>query len=207
MTTAKRNSLPLILAGMVTLASAMPASAAPGDDPTHQSMMQSEPMAGQPDQAPAAAFEYLSIAGSAFHPFDSSTSYTYPGNGCISKTGGPDARFTHKVVLPQGVVVRYLRLYYFDTSASSVTAFFTTYDGTGAFVDRSAVSSVNAAGGYASALSSPMSYEADHFSEAISIVANLGTQNDDTLRFCGVRIAYDAPITDRIFANGFERAL
>jgi len=36
------------------------------------------------------------------------------------------------------------------------------------------------------------------------VTANLGAQNDNTLRFCGVRIAYEPPIIDLIFKDGFD---
>lgn len=185
-----------ILAALVAPA----AGAAPGDHQVEALM----PQSAQADQPAGALFGYLWIAGSTFHPLDNSTTYSYPGNGCISKTGGSDARFAHKVVLPEDSVVRYLRLYYYDDSTSTVTAFFTTYDGAGNVVDRTSVGSTNIAGGYGTTLSPLFSYEVNQNSEAINVVAILGAQNNSTLRFCGVRIAYDAPITDRIFANGFD---
>lgn len=165
-----------------------------------------EPMArasAQPDEA-AGSFGYLSIAGAAFHPLDSSTTYSYEGGGCISKLAGDDPRFAHRVVLPNGVVVSYLRLYYYDDSTSAVIAFFTTYDGVGNYVEQTSVGSTNAVGGYSTELSPLFSYGVDRYVSAINVVANLGTENSSTLRFCGVRIAYGPPITDRIFANGFE---
>ena len=44
----------------------------------------------------------------------------------------------------------------------------------------------------------------DPFAAPVNIVANLGDQNDSSLRFCGVRIAYIPTVTDRIFANEFD---
>ncbi len=200
MPTTNRNPWPLVMIGLLTLSATMPIAAAPGD----QAVPPRSPASPQPDQPAASALEYLWIAGSSFHPLDSSTTYSYPGSGCIAKTGGSNSAFAHRVVLPQGAVVNYLRLYYYDTSTSTVTAFFTTYDGAGNFNERSNVASVNQAAGYGSALSPLMNFTVDQFSSAINVAVNLGAQNDSTLRFCGVRIAYEPPITDRIFANGFE---
>ena len=193
------NSLLCMVLGMLAASATVPANAAPGNHPA-------VPMAPAPAQADelAGAFGYLWIAGATFHPLDNSTTYSYSSAGCISKATGSDSRFAHKVVLPDGAVVRYLRLYYYDDSTSAVTAFFTTYDAAGNYVERTSVGSTNAAGGYGTELSPLFSHVVDQYASAINVVANLGTQNSSTLRFCGVRIAYDPPITDRIFANGFD---
>jgi hypothetical protein len=194
------TALPAAWLGWLLASTALPAVAAPGDHPV-------APQSGQlalADQPAGALFGYLWIAGSTFHPLDITTTYSYPGNGCISKTGGTDNRFAHKVVLPEGTLVRYLRLYYYDDSTSTVNAYFTSYDGAGNFVEHASVGSTNGAGGYGTTLSPLFSYEVNASGAAINVVANLGNQNTSTLRFCGVRIAYDAPITDRIFADDFD---
>ncbi len=164
------------------------------------------PASDEVNEATGSVFGYLWIAGAAFHPLDNATTYSYPGSGCISKSGGPGTAsplFTHKVVLPDGAVARYLRLYYYDNSTSEITAFFTTYDGAGNFNERTNVASTDT-GGFGSTLSPLFGYEVDQSAASINVTVNMGTQNDSTLRFCGARIAYDPPVTDRIFANGFE---
>ena len=189
-----------ILIGLLSTRAVVPAIAAPGD-----TLAAPQPLAMNTiDQPAGSAFEYLSIAGSAFHPLDNSTTYSYPGSGCIAKTGGANTLFAHKVNLPQGAVARYLRLYYYDASAQNVIAFFTTYDGAGNFNERTSASSASGSTGYGFEVSSDMNFTVDRFTSAVNVVVNLGNQNNDTLRFCGVRIAYDLPITDRIFANGFD---
>ena len=156
------------------------------------------------DQSAALPFEYLNIAGSTFHPVDNSTSYSYPGTGCIAKTGGSEKRFVTKVILPQGAVARYMRLYYYNTSARKITAFFTTYDAAGNYQEVNAVDSLGGPSGYGSVLSTEFNHTVDRYARAINVLVNLDDKNDSTLQFCGVRITYDAPLTDRIFANGFE---
>lgn len=193
---------PCMLLGLLVASAAQTALAAPGDE----TGVLAVPAPGQVEQPAGTTFAYLRIAGSTFLPFDSTTTYSYPGSGCISKTGGIDNRFAHKVVLPDGAVVRYLRLYFYDDSADQVTAFFTTYDGEGNFVEQTSVASANAVGGFDSTLSPLVDYEVIRSASSINVVANLGAQNDNTLRFCGVRIAYDAPIIDRIFADDFDLA-
>lgn len=164
------------------------------------------PAADEVNEVTGFGYEYLWIAGSAFHPLDNSTTFTYQNGGCISKTGGPgtpSSLFTHKAILPDGAVVRYLRSYYFDDSASQIIAFLTTYDGKGNFNQRTEVESTNT-GAYGSSLSPVVNYEVDQLNSALNVTVNMGTQNDSTLRFCGARIAYDAPITDVIFADSFD---
>lgn len=155
------------------------------------------------DEPTGGGFNYLNIAGSAFHPRDSSSTYIYPGAGCVSKTGGGGV-FDHRIILPQGARVRYLRIYAYDTSTSSVQVELYNYDAAGDFNLLTSISSVNAAGGYGTELSPLLNYEVDHFTAPINVAVLMGSQNDNTLRFCGVRIAYRDPITDRIFASGFD---
>ena len=132
----------------------------------------------------------------------STSEYTYSGAGCIAKTGGDEKRFVHKLVLPDGVVARYLRLYYYDNSSSDVVAFFTTYDGKGNFNEHVSVSSATGASDYGSVLSPEINYTVDSFAEPIVLLVNLGNQNDEALRFCGVRIAYErTPVSNFEYVN------
>jgi len=201
MTTSIRSPMPMIAAGALLLAAALPMAATAGDQPVHPRA----PDTARADQPSGLVFDYLFITGAAFHPLESTTAYAYAGGGCIYTTGGTGL-FAHKVVLPQGAIVRYLRLYYYDTSTASVTAFFTTYDGAGGFNELTNVSSTNIAGGFGTTLSPEISHTVDHLSAPINVTANLGAQNDNTLRFCGVRIAYEPPIIDLIFKDGFDPA-
>lgn len=128
--------------------------------------------------------------------------YTYSGVGCIAKTGGEESRFVHKLVLPDGAVARYLRLYYYDDSSSDVVAFFTTYDGKGNFNDHVNVSSAIGASGYGSVLSAEINHTVDSSAGPIVVLVDLGNQNDETLRFCGVRIAYErTPVSNFEYVN------
>lgn len=174
------------------------AHAAPGDDP---GQMLAPPQT--PEQINGAGYEYLQIAGSSFIPFSSQAEFSYPGNGCISKTGGTEARFAHKLLLPAGSIVKFVRLYFYDDSSGLVTAFFTTYDAAGNFTELASVDSIDSSG-YGSSLSPELTYVVSPLSSPVNIVANLGSQNDSSLRFCGVRVAYIPVVTDRIFANGFD---
>jgi len=59
-------------------------------------------------------------------------------------------------------------------------------------------------GGYSYIVSDEMNYTVDHFVEPINIAVNLGTVTDGSVQFCGVRVAYYAPLPPEIFADGFE---
>lgn len=195
----RKSALSAILCALFACI-AVPAIAAPGDEPHPSRAIEPNLI----DQPAGGQLDYLNIAGSTFHPLDSTTTYSYPGGGCIAKTGGTQPLFVHRAILPQGATVRYVRLNYYDTSTSNVAAFFTTYDGAGNYNQLSLVSSPAGSSGYGSVLSSEFAFSVDQYTSAINVAVNLGTQNDSTLRLCGVRIAYNPPITDRIFANGFD---
>jgi hypothetical protein len=190
--------LPAISAGLVALAISCQLQAAPGDSATgtEQSPMQT------PEEV-LGGYDYLQIAGSAFVPFASNAQFAYSGNGCINSSGSGENRFAHKLVLPAGSLIKYLRLYYYDDSTSSITAFFTTYDAAGNFSQLTSVGSLDS-GTYGSNLSSELSYEINPASSPVNVVVNLGSDTTSALRFCGVRIAYLRPFFDRIFADGFD---
>ncbi len=159
--------------------------------------------AASADSTTGTSFRYLNIPGVAFHPVSTGTSFNYAGAGCINRTGASTSLFTHKVVLPQGSVVKYLRVYFSDTSASNLTAFFTTYDQLGNFNEHTRVSS-GGTGGYGSELSPEITYAVDHFVEPVVVTVNLDSSSDPTLQFCGVRLAYYDIGDDTIFRNGFD---
>lgn len=197
LTEENRSSRKQLIAGvlvcLVSACASLPVIAAPESLDTNSA-----------ERPAGSVFEYLNIAGSTFHPHDSSTTYTYSGIGCISKRSGSSSLFAHKAILPEGAVVKFLRLYYYDTSTRNILGFFTTYDGSGTYNEQTTVSSADGPSEFGTALSPEMNFTVDRSTNAINIVANLGTQNDNTLQFCGVRVAYHAPITDQIFVNGFE---
>lgn len=152
----------------------------------------------------ATTFSYQWLAGSTFHPVSTPGSYSYASAGCIypSATGAP--LFHHKLLLPEGSLVKYVRMYYRNGSASNApTAFFTTYDMTGGYNQRMTVSGPSTSG-YGQILSGEMNYTVDHSVEPINIAVNLGSVTDGSVQFCGVRIAYYAPLPPEIFMDGFE---
>ena len=194
--------LPLLCLASALLLAAPCAMAQPGAPA-------SVPAADAPDapsgtEGTALTFSYQWLAGSTFHPVSTPGSYSYASAGCIypSATGAP--LFHHKLLLPEGSLVKYVRMYYRNGSASNApTAFFTTYDMTGGFNQRMTVSGPSTSG-YGQILSGEMNYTVDHSVEPINIAVNLGSVIDGSVQFCGVRVAYYAPLLPEIFMDGFE---
>jgi hypothetical protein len=187
-----------VSASLVALMAISPAQAAPGDSPTvteSKSIQNPEEILG--------TYDYARIAGSAFIPLASTAEFTYSGNGCINRTAGGENRFAHKVVLPAGSLIKFLRIYYYDDSTSSINAYLTTYDAAGNYSELTSFASLDS-GTYGTNLSPELSYEINPAVSPVNIVVNLGTDTTSALRFCGARIAYVRAVTDRIFANGFD---
>ncbi len=152
-----------------------------------------------PDAMPAAAGRYVFIPASTFVPRDSSAVYQYVGGGCVSAPRGAD--FVHKLILPQGSVLRYVRSYYKDASANTLTVYVTRYDAAGALVDVGSVTSADGSG-YTSGLSADMNYTVDAYNQAYVVNARTVANADNVFKdgfdgvdaslvFCGVRVLYD----------------
>jgi hypothetical protein len=105
----------------------------PGDGPTVKSSSRSVAVSDDgPDarraNAPAATFSYFRLVGTAFNVRTTTTTYAYNFNGCIYETGGTDNRFMAPLLIPDGSIIKFLRIYYDDTSAGSdLTAWITRY--------------------------------------------------------------------------------
>ncbi len=159
--------------------------------------------ASAPDNVPAATpFSYLNIVGTAFVPRNDGVGFTFAGGGCTYTTAG-NRRLTFKTLLPDGALVKYVRIFYKDTSATEMNVWLTSYDGAGTNVDLTMVAS-SGDSGYGTTLSAELNYTVDQYTDALALVAT-PTVSDDTQQLCGVRIAYYDPIDlDTIFENGFD---
>src|SRR6185503_2620121 len=63
----------------------------------------------------ATSFSYYKIIGTAFQPRSSASTESYTSNGCMYQDGGTDLRFQAPLILPEGSVIKYVRIYYQDT--------------------------------------------------------------------------------------------
>ena len=124
-----------------------------------------------------------------FVPYDDNMTFTYYGAGCTYRTGGTP--FTeHDVQLPQGAVIDYLRIYYYDNDANNnAAAYLFSYDGAGNLTQIASASSTGTPG-QSSTGSGFFSYPVDNVNEGLSLRLSYGSATTSNLRICGVRIRY-----------------
>lgn len=139
------------------------------------------------------AYYYYHAAGSAFRPRDSSVDWANDSSGgCLYLTAGSTGEiFNIHLEVPHGSQIEYLRIYYYDTSASNSQAWVTRYDDEGGYEDVISVSSdLNT--GYGTKLSAQIFHVVDTVN--YSYVLNwrpivVGS----TMQLCGLRVAYKLP--------------
>jgi hypothetical protein len=144
-------------------------------------------------EEPNLTFSYYRLIGTAFNPRTTATTYEYNFNGCIYETGGTDNRFMAPLLVPDGAVLKYLRFYYNDTSAgTNLTAYLTRYQPGVSSEDLTIISSAGSSG-YGTALSDEITHTVDLATWAYTIII-APNANASTNSFCGVRVAYYAPV-------------
>jgi hypothetical protein len=128
-----------------------------------------------------------------FVPYDDNMTYSYYGAGCTYRTGG--TAFTeHDLQLPQGAVIDYLRIYYYDNdAANNAAAFLFAYDGAGNYTQLASVASTGVPG-QSDTGSGFFSHPVDNVSEGLSIRLSFGNATTSNLRICGVRLRYQYTI-------------
>ena len=133
-----------------------------------------------------AANDYLFVAGSAFNARTSTQTVTYPGAGCINST----AAVTTDLQLPQGAEIQGIRTYYYDmASAGSVGTYLTVYDGAGGSSDLLNQDSTLESGYASEYFNLAVPVVVDNLAQSYVLTANMAAN----LRFCGMRVFYDAP--------------
>ena len=148
------------------------------------------------DAAPTASYDsYLRVAGSAVKPRESTVEWTGAAGagGCIyASSGNTYAVFNTPVYLPQGATIKYFRIYYNDTNASTNSiAWFTIYDLYGTVEQEYAVSSSGNSGtGYAT--TTEFTHTVDYASYAYVINWRPYDLGSD-MQVCGFRLYYAAP--------------
>jgi hypothetical protein len=143
-----------------------------------------------PDGPGGLVLRSLRITGSALKPRENNVSYTVNVNGsCFYVTAGSATTVWNvPITLPDGATIDSLRIYYYDTSASNLSAWFTVYDLYGAIVQEWSVSSSGNSGNSFND-SVQIGHVIDH--DVYSYVVNVrpvGTGS--TLQFCGARLFY-----------------
>ena len=142
--------------------------------------------------APTASFSYFRLVGTAFNPRTSTTTFAYNFNGCIFESGGTDNRFMAPLLIPDGSVIKYLRIYYDDTAAGTdLTAWLTRYQPGVSSEDLTSVTSSGSAG-YGTTLSPEITHTVDLTNWAYTILV-APNANAATNSICGIRVTYYAP--------------
>lgn len=169
----------------------------PADSPG-SATWEDEPNGGlqrQADEVSALALNsylsYYTVSGNSFRGKSSTATYQYDLAGCVHSTSG-GVQFATELHIPNGSQIKFLRLFYRDTSASdTVTGYITAIKPGISSEDLVNVSSTGS-GGYGTVLSPEITYTVDTTDEAYTLIF-WPTIGDTTVEFCGMRVAYYAP--------------
>jgi hypothetical protein len=147
--------------------------------------------------APSQTFRYYQVSGATLRGRNSSTGYAYDGVGCSHVTSGTGTGriLNTDLPLPDGAVIKYLRVYYRDTNAANgVEGYITRYQPGVGTADLVHSGSTNAfAGGYGFVVSGEITETVNNTAYAYTVIgwpddANVANQ------ICGLRVAYYAPV-------------
>jgi hypothetical protein len=182
----------------LSVESSAPPSEPDADNASHWDQFFLEPQPDEDGYSISAAdidaawsdFYYVFAAGSTMRPRDSATTWGYPGSGCVSAAVGNDL-FTLHLDLPEGSRIDYLRIFYYDTSANDSRTWITAYDGAGGYDDIATVLS-SGNGGYGTEVSAYVGEVVSNLNNAY-VLNWRASQTGDTMRLCGLRVAYRLP--------------
>jgi hypothetical protein len=147
-------------------------------------------------QSPSLVFSYYQVAGATLRGRNSSTQYLYDGSGCTHVTVGTGTGriLNTELPLPDGSVIKYLRVYYSDKNpANGVEGYITRYQPGVGTLDLVHTGSTDAfVGGYGFVVSHEITETVNNTVYAYTLIgwpddANVNNQ------VCGLRVAYYAP--------------
>jgi hypothetical protein len=153
-------------------------------------------------KSPSVTFTYYQVSGATLRGRNSDTGYLYDGVGCSHVTSGSGAGriLNTEMPLPDGSVVKYLRVYYRDTNAANgVEGYITRYQPGVGTLDLVHAGSTDAfVGGYGFIVSAEITETVNNTIYAYTLIgwpddANVANQ------ICGLRVAYYAPVSALVF--------
>ncbi len=151
---------------------------------------------------PALTFSYYQVTGATLRGRNSTTGYIYDGVGCSHVTAGSGSGLilNTELPLPDGSVIKYLRVYYRDTNAANgVEGYITRYQPGAATDDLVHTGSTDAfVGGYGFVVSQEITETVNNTLYAYTLIGwpdAIGVAN----QICGLRVAYYAPPTFPVF--------
>ncbi len=156
----------------------------------------------------SATFSYYQVSGATLRGRNSTTGYAYDGVGCSHVTSGVDTGriLNTELPLPDGSVIKYLRVYYNDTNpANGVEGYITRYQPGAATADLVHTGSSDAfVGGDGFVVSAQITETVNNTPYAYTVIGwpdALGTAN----QICGLRVAYYAPFSAAVFLPVVKR--
>lgn len=162
----------------------------PDEDPASTSMSSSSL-----PYAVSTSFSYYHVPGATLRGRYSTTEFGYDGTGCVHVNTGGERILNTELHIPNGSVIKYIRLYYIDTSASAnVSGYLTRYQPGQQTSDLVATSSTSAfAGGYGYVVSTELNEVVNNLGYAYTLIGWPSTTGS-TVQVCGIRVAYYAPL-------------
>lgn len=197
----------LLVIGGGALAKSLAPSTEPGGDPpvfmapSYDSANPSEALPPDENQtaapgAPAVTFKYYQVSGATLRGRNSTAGYLYDGVGCSHVTSGTGTGMilNTELPIPDGATIKYLRVYYKDTSAATgVNGFITRYTPGVATNDLvTANSSAAFAGGYGFVVSQEITETVNNTSYVYTLIGWPGEIGANS-QICGLRVAYYPP--------------
>ena len=156
------------------------------------------PPAAVPPAGPAAddsllsSYEYYRVAGAMLRPRDGATQMAYDALGCVHATSGAYPILGTELHLPERATIKYLRVYFNDTSPSGyIDGFLTLYDG-GIHVTDTISLRNNWDLGWGYHVSELITHTVDNGSYDYTLYA-VPSALTSTLQICGLRVAYVPP--------------
>ena len=158
--------------------------------------------------SPSASFTYFQVTGATLRGRNSTTGYLYDGVGCSHTTAGVGAGMilNTEAAIPDGSVIKYLRVYYKDTNPTNgVEGFITRYQPGVAAVDLVHAGSTDAfSDGFGFVVSSEITETVNNSTYAYTLI---GWPDDNNVanQICGLRIAYYQPFHVAIYLPTIRR--
>lgn len=153
----------------------------------------------EPDSPDAVSFSYFNVLGASMRPRDTTATVVYDGLGCAHMTGG-DGFATYPLTIPDGSLLRYVRLYFCDTDAASdVIAYLYEFNPPGVTFTELTLLPSGSSAGCDSVLTADLNYTVSN-TRALALVVGGSDANE---QYCGFRVAYYLPY---IFRDGFGTA-
>jgi hypothetical protein len=150
---------------------------------------------------------YYMVSGATLRGRGSSVTYAYDAVGCVHLTSGATSlTLTSDLHLPAGSMIKFIRLYYRDYSATEyVGAYLARYMPGVATTDQKVISSDLAfAGGTGFVDSAELSVTVDNANYAYALLGFTSVA-DANLQICGIRVAYLAPISTLVYLPQITR--